>query len=254
MLVTGEKPWKTIMGATARRGFNWVTSKLGLSATFKRARILRYAFASAWQGTYQIENFFDSIVRGLLLSLQANRTEPGEKGRPIIFIGHSMGGLVIAKALTEMDRLRKDFGELLPCVTSCVFFGTPFVGTGMASFFFDVVEIMRRHALKVSGAFWSMMRPESESLQTLRHEVAHLAQRTEPNIELRYVFEQLQFDEREMFPDVSGGNMFERKMDGSFLSFLAGLDETTSLELHKRLEGYLEVRFTKINTLYRIGY
>ncbi|KAK1476250.1 hypothetical protein CABS01_15472, partial [Colletotrichum abscissum] len=181
--------------------FNWITSPDGLSEKFPGARILRYGFASAWQGTCQIENYFDSIVQGLLILLRKHRKEYNEKGRPIVFIGHSMGGLVIAKALTEMDRLRDDFGELLPCVTGCALFGTPFFGTGMASFFSRVVEMMREQGLKVSGAFWGMMKPDSDFLQTLRREITHLVKRTSPPIDMRCIYELLPVEKTDYFPE-----------------------------------------------------
>lgn len=48
-------------------------AKSGLSASFRRARILRYGYASAWQGPYMIDKPFDSIVQGLLDTLKAYR-------------------------------------------------------------------------------------------------------------------------------------------------------------------------------------
>ncbi|OHF02684.1 hypothetical protein CORC01_02080 [Colletotrichum orchidophilum] len=194
-------------------GFNWITSGSGL------------------------------IVHGLLLSLREKRREYNEKGRPIIFIGHSMGGLVVAKALTEMDRLRDDFGELLPCVTSCVFFGTPFLGTGMASYFSCVIEEMKKKELEVCDAFWTMMRPESDSLRTLRHEVTQLAQRISPPIVLSYVFETLEVAKKDYFPQRDSGNNDSRpagESDGSYLSFMRGLDEDTTTRLDNCFESSLK--------------
>ncbi|KXH64681.1 hypothetical protein CNYM01_08210 [Colletotrichum nymphaeae SA-01] len=221
--------------------FNWITSPDGLSDKFPGARILRYGFASAWQGTCQIDNYFDSIVQGLLILLRKHRKEYNEKGRPIVFIGHSMGGLVIAKALTEMDRLRDDFGELLPCVTGCALFGTPFFGTGMASFFSRVVEMMREKGLKVSGAFWRMMEPDSDFLQTLRREVTHLVKRTSPPIDMRCIYEVLPVERTDYFPEGGSKNNESKsddESDPSYLSFVKGLEKKKLPELKELKEWY----------------
>ncbi|KXH30823.1 hypothetical protein CSIM01_01417 [Colletotrichum simmondsii] len=223
--------------------FNWITSPDGLSDKFPGARILRYGFASAWQGTCQIDNYFDSIVQGLLILLRKHRKEYNEKGRPIVFIGHSMGGLVIAKALTEMDRLRDDFGELLPCVTGCALFGTPFFGTGMASFFSRVVDMMREQGLKVSGAFWGMMKPDSDFLQTLRREVTHLVKRTSPPIDMRCIYELLPVEKGDYFPERGSENNESKSVhesDPSYLSFVKGLHETKLSELKEWYESCLK--------------
>lgn len=50
-----------------------------------------------------------------------------------MFIGHSMGGLVIAKAVTMADSYRKKFPILFEAIAAAIFFGTPFRGAAAAS-------------------------------------------------------------------------------------------------------------------------
>lgn len=50
-----------------------------------------------------------------------------------MFIGHSMGGLVIAKAITNADSYRKKFPIMFEAIASAIFFGTPFKGAAAAS-------------------------------------------------------------------------------------------------------------------------
>lgn len=155
------------------------------------------------------------------------------------------------QALTEMDRLRDDFGELLPCVTGCALFGTPFFGTGMASFFSRVVEMMREKGLKVSGAFWRMMEPDSDFLQTLRREVTHLVKRTSPPIDMRCIYEVLPVERTDYFPEGGSKNNESKsddESDPSYLSFVKGLEKKKLPELKELKEWYescLKVRYER---------
>lgn len=56
------------------------------------------------------------------------------KKRPIIFVGHSLGGLVIAKAVSIAKREPEKYAEIFSCITACVFLGTPFRGSEAQSF------------------------------------------------------------------------------------------------------------------------
>lgn len=101
-------------------------------------------------------------------------------------------------ALTESDRRRQECGEILPCVTGCAFFGTPFLGTQLAPFFSHVAALRRKNGdMKVSKSLWSIMGPESHMLSQLRHEFNQLSQRINPGIALSYFYEELPVSEEE---------------------------------------------------------
>ncbi|KAJ8108248.1 hypothetical protein OPT61_g8306 [Boeremia exigua] len=115
----------------ASKGFNWLTNAKGLISQFPRARIMLYQYASAWRGDYAVRNPFDSIASGLLEGLMDNRDVHQDK-RPIIFIGHSMGGLVIAKAMCLANAEPRKYAKVYKNVTTCFFSGTPFHGAQVA--------------------------------------------------------------------------------------------------------------------------
>ncbi|TDZ14356.1 Protein SERAC1 [Colletotrichum orbiculare MAFF 240422] len=135
-----EDSWKS------ESGFNWATGiydgasktsdtsskKDGLARDFPRCRILLYQYESAWVGDLKVKSFMRDIAKSMLEGLQANRE--GIRERPIVFIGHSMGGLVIAKAITlAADTYRDLFPRMFECIAGCAFFGTPFGGAQVAA-------------------------------------------------------------------------------------------------------------------------
>jgi len=60
------------------------------------------------------------------------RTE-GEKTKPIIFIAHSLGGIVIKDALNPLRNEDTFFNEIFPATKGVMFLGTPHQGSSIAS-------------------------------------------------------------------------------------------------------------------------
>lgn len=97
------------------RKFNWIRDPEGIASLFeKKSRIMLYDYASAYSGRYKVKATMKSICTWLLADLKEKRKvrenetslrlmnpyisqEATEINRPLIMIGHSMGGIVIAK-------------------------------------------------------------------------------------------------------------------------------------------------------------
>jgi triacylglycerol esterase/lipase EstA (alpha/beta hydrolase family) len=80
----------------ADTNFNWVSDEDGIAREFQNARILLYHSESSWTGAIKVKQFLGNLAQTLLEGLKVKR-ENSALVRPITFIGHSMGGLVIAK-------------------------------------------------------------------------------------------------------------------------------------------------------------
>lgn len=83
--------------ANSARKFNWIRDKDGLASLFPKSRIMLYNYASAWTGSLKVRATMRSICTVLLEDLNQKRQAGMEATRPLVFIGHSMGGVVIAK-------------------------------------------------------------------------------------------------------------------------------------------------------------
>ncbi|CAI7624444.1 unnamed protein product [Penicillium manginii] len=98
------------------------------------ARVLCYGYdsdVSPQLGTNLIR--IKSLAASFLSNLVNKRQEDHEIGRPLVFIGHSLGGLIIKKALiqasqtviTELD----DAHRIYQATKGLIFFGTPHAGS-----------------------------------------------------------------------------------------------------------------------------
>ena len=106
-----------------------------LPQAFPQARIL------AWGYDVQIDQLLSSSSQAsifhhaetLLSDLAALRNSVSDKVKPIIFIAHSLGGIVVKDALSLSSNERTFFSEILPATTGVIFMGTPHHGSKIAS-------------------------------------------------------------------------------------------------------------------------
>jgi len=74
---------------------NWLDDKEMLPAAFPAARILRYGYRSDWFGEAALDTRAATIAGSLLDELQSSRKDCSN--RPLLFIAHSFGGLILMK-------------------------------------------------------------------------------------------------------------------------------------------------------------
>ena len=75
---------------------NWLKDDDMLRRSFPRARILQFSYA--------VDNSLKDVASGLLRRLSEKRKDQPGLSRPIIFIGHSFGGIVISEALVIANK------------------------------------------------------------------------------------------------------------------------------------------------------
>ncbi|KAK0708684.1 Alpha/Beta hydrolase protein [Lasiosphaeris hirsuta] len=96
----------------------------------------------------------------LIRALRDKREDNKDQRRPIVFVGHSLGGIVIKQALraSTNDKSHADVKEISECTKGIVFFGTPHRGSDDAKW-----------ATLITGIISTTIgRPPSEFLQTLQ--------------------------------------------------------------------------------------
>ncbi|KAK8098867.1 uncharacterized protein PG998_012108 [Apiospora kogelbergensis] len=169
------------------KNFNWPTDSL--AKDFPKSRILLYMFESEWKGTFKVKQFMDNLAMGLLKGIDANRDKESER-RPIVFIGHSMGGLIIAKAVVLADFHRKRFPVLFEAITSTVFFGTPFKGSEAAVVGSMVSSFGESFGQTVPTKLLEFMEPGNSQIRELVDQFTNRVRQVSPNIAITCFWEQ----------------------------------------------------------------
>ncbi|OTA55630.1 hypothetical protein K449DRAFT_376402 [Hypoxylon sp. EC38] len=112
---------------------NWLKNETMLPAALPKARIMAFGYASYWFGNGAVKQTLDGASTKLLQALSHVRT--GCPYRPIIFIGHCFGGLIIQQAYTiaKLHQIDEDFLGIYDSITGIVFLGTPHHGVSDSS-------------------------------------------------------------------------------------------------------------------------
>lgn len=139
------------------------------------ARIFTYGYDSSLFWTSSTGDI-DTYAKGLLDHLNLERQEaPAQSSRPIIFICHSLGGLVCKKSLIIANEKRDRYESILDSTRAIFFFGTPHQGSDFAdtasNFFrlFDtwVVEAIGKKGKPVRPELIKDLGPKSKTLEQL---------------------------------------------------------------------------------------
>jgi hypothetical protein len=176
----GANPHDSWQSADSK--FNWLSDKEGLPLDFNRARVLLYLYESAWTGPLKVKQFLGNIATTLLHGLRSRR-EKCER-RPLVFIGHSMGGLVIAKAVCLAESRRDIFPLMFETIAGCLFFGSPFLGAPVAAAAMMFAQLGQRVDKTTASKLLDLMKPGDEGLNELRNDFVRLTGKVTPKIEL----------------------------------------------------------------------
>ncbi|KZF21644.1 hypothetical protein L228DRAFT_156852 [Xylona heveae TC161] len=123
-----DDTWCKAVGPNDDRHYvNWLQERNMLPAAVPNARIMRYGYHSNWFGKDSISTRAYNISQRLLLTLTNKRND--NPTRPLIFIAHSFGGLVVLKVLLDAFLENKRWSSIYEYTIGLIFLGTPFRGT-----------------------------------------------------------------------------------------------------------------------------
>ncbi|PSR84430.1 hypothetical protein BD289DRAFT_261278 [Coniella lustricola] len=94
----------------------------------------------------------------------------GKERRPLILMGHSMGGLVIARAMVVAETQSQDYPNIYEAISGCIFFGTPFNGAPVADIAKEWVTINKRLGKALDSHFITLLQPGNEALRELKND------------------------------------------------------------------------------------
>jgi hypothetical protein len=124
------------------------------------------------------QNTVYDIAWNLLVALESERrTEPS---RPLLFVVHSLGGIVVKEMLRRSKGCR--MGEthlrsIFDSTTGIIFFGTPHAGADPRGFLLRIVErVIKAFGYSVNEHVVNTLLPSSERLAELRSEFIPMAE------------------------------------------------------------------------------
>ncbi|KAG9228113.1 hypothetical protein BJ875DRAFT_351116, partial [Amylocarpus encephaloides] len=111
------------------RYVSWLVDESMLPSEIPSARIMRFGYMSQWYGDDAIRQRPGTIADQLLWALKRTRRQPALRSRPLVFVAHCFGGLVVLKALLKAEQFPEDWPGIYSAIYGLVFLGTPFRGS-----------------------------------------------------------------------------------------------------------------------------
>lgn len=153
-----------------------------LPITIPHARVLTYGYDTHLRhvlGRPLNRTTVYDIAWDFLVALEAeSRLEPS---RPILFIAHSLGGIIVKEMLRRASGCQSDQPHLHNIFNSTigiVFFGTPHGGADPRGFLQHVAEtIVKAAGISVNEQIIKTLLPSSERLRELRDEFGPIARK-----------------------------------------------------------------------------
>ncbi|KAK4234896.1 Inversin, partial [Achaetomium macrosporum] len=151
--------------------------------TIPNSRILTYGYDAKvrhWlKGQVSKKTVYDHAW-DMLCSLEAFRRDPNEERRPIVFIAHSLGGIVVKEALRRARACQPSKPHLysiLEATSSIIFFGTPHGGADPRNFIHHILAASAQAlGVQVNQQIVDTLMPNSERLTELREEFPAICQ------------------------------------------------------------------------------
>ncbi|KAG8527833.1 uncharacterized protein KY384_006749 [Bacidia gigantensis] len=140
-----------------------------LPKVFPNARVL------TWGYDVQIEQLFSATSQAsifhhaetLLADLVMLRNTEARKSKPLLFIAHSLGGIVVKDALSLSKNEKAPLCEILPASIGVMFLGTPHHGSSIASLGKKFFEISQLFFQKPNLQVLSALESNSEILERI---------------------------------------------------------------------------------------
>lgn len=128
-----ERSWTFRKDASTSEDAIFWPGKL-LPESFPGARILTYGYDSnVTSSRYLVQRTLYSHSQNLLANIKSVRRRFLGQSRPLIFIAHSLGGIVVKSALVYANRPGSEFQEIMRATVGLVFFATPHQGSERAT-------------------------------------------------------------------------------------------------------------------------
>jgi hypothetical protein len=134
-------------------------------AQFPSARIISYGYDANVVGLWKNASGDGLRGHGKALAYAIANSRPNEAQRPLVFIAHSLGGLVTEQALlVSLEPNEPRFQSIVPCTVGIVFMGTPHSGSSLATWGYTLARLLDRF-WTTNKAVLSVLKQRSEVLK-----------------------------------------------------------------------------------------
>ncbi|KAK4208982.1 hypothetical protein QBC37DRAFT_451409 [Rhypophila decipiens] len=178
-----------IHGLTGDRDRTWTADIAGpgaskpwpqtlLPAELGNARILTYGYDAYFTSAgVSSGNRLVDHARNLMAELTTDREAAGAETRTLIFVVHSLGGLVCKKAiLLSQDNRESRLQTIFKCTKGIIFMGTPHQGSWMASW--AKIPISALGVVKsINSRLLKILEPNQEFLESIQDDFVRLLRR-----------------------------------------------------------------------------
>ncbi|KAH8653538.1 hypothetical protein BX600DRAFT_82211 [Xylariales sp. PMI_506] len=155
----------------------WPLTFLPLEPELCHARILTFGYNAAFQKSGSVTTSVYDFAKDLLFDLKyakdENKEELGIGNVPIIFVVHSMGGLVVKEAYMQGQN-DPNYEAIIKAVSAIIFLSTPHRGTNLAQ---TLNRILDTILITNSKQYIADLKSNSLTLQKLNEQFRHIAPR-----------------------------------------------------------------------------
>ncbi|KAF8458482.1 hypothetical protein BGX38DRAFT_570899 [Terfezia claveryi] len=155
-----------------------------LPAVIPCTRILKFNYGSTYLVNAPRESL-RSLAERLANTIHTLRTKENTIKRPLIFIGHSFGGIVIQEALLYAGA-REEYQHIASSVCGIVFLGTPFRGSKASSWGVTITNCASVLGLGSDNRLLKTLKEGSERLDILLKDFLRIAKTYDMRLECFY--------------------------------------------------------------------
>ncbi|KAI1451632.1 hypothetical protein F4805DRAFT_450804 [Annulohypoxylon moriforme] len=154
--------------------FFWPKLWLPFEPNISKARILTFGYNAAWHGATKSIASITDFAKELLFDMRFSTDEHGADLNiglnPIIFVAHSMGGLVVKKAYL-LGLHDENYKNVIQSISAIMFLSTPHRGTNLAKILNSVLAA----SFQSSKNFISDLSKSSPAIEELNEQFRHVA-------------------------------------------------------------------------------
>jgi pimeloyl-ACP methyl ester carboxylesterase len=187
-----------VHGITGNRETTWTCKDTRffwpeqLAKDVKTARIMTFGYDADVVKIWSTVGGNNLRNHGKNLASDVSDQRRGHRERPIIFIAHSLGGLVCEQALLYCREGDEFLEKVFRSTRGIIFMGTPHAGADLANWGYTLIKFLGK-VRNTNSDTVEPLRRKSQALTAVQHQFQQLLLKPEVNIKIYCFFEEKPF-------------------------------------------------------------